>query len=131
MAGPISSSFSNILAVASEPLGDLVEPHVLAPVHAGLRRRLFESALVDPYLEPPLVVDADHTHQRQILTRGGFQFGDVEKEGGVAGERPYRTFLDGRAVTAARREERNSLEKGGRLGNNDRSKCDFFREALW
>jgi len=82
----------DILAVASEPLGDLVEPHVLAPVHAGLRRRLFESALVDPYLEPPLVVDPDHAHQRQILTRCGFQFGDVEKEGGVAGEQHDRTL---------------------------------------
>ena len=67
-------------AVASEALGDLVEPHVVAPVHAGLRRRLAEGALVDAYLEPPLVVDADHAHQRQVLPRGGFQFGDVEQE---------------------------------------------------
>src|SRR5947209_12588736 len=47
----------DVLAVAAEPLGDLVEADVFAPVHAGLRRRLVEGALVDPHLEAPLVVD--------------------------------------------------------------------------
>src|SRR5438067_5808061 len=49
--------FFDVFAVAAEALSDLVEAHVLAPVHAGLRRRLLEGALVDAHLEAPLVVD--------------------------------------------------------------------------
>src|SRR3954471_11435244 len=54
----------DVLTVAAEAFGDLVEPHILAPVHAWLRRGLFACALVHADFEPPLMVDAHHTHQR-------------------------------------------------------------------
>ena len=38
------------------------------------------------------MVDADDADQRQVLTRGGFEFGDVEQERGVTGEQHDRTL---------------------------------------
>src|SRR5262249_5786606 len=76
----------DILAMAAETLGDLVETHVLAPVHTRLRGRLLEGALVHADLETPLMVDPYDAHQRNALPRRSFEFGDVEQEGRVAGE---------------------------------------------
>src|SRR5207302_1899647 len=70
----------------------LVEAHVLAPVNSGLWRWLRERALVDADFEAPLMVDTHDADQREFLARCGFQFGDVEQEGGVAGKKHDRSL---------------------------------------
>src|SRR6185437_8761577 len=63
----------DVLAVATEALGNLVHPDVLTPVHTGLRRGLGEGALVHTHFQAPLVVHTHHAYQRKILPRSGFQ----------------------------------------------------------
>src|ERR1700759_3159500 len=82
----------DVLAVAAKALGYLVESDVLAPVHARLRRRLLEGALVNAHLEAPLVVDTHHAHQRKLLPRSSFQLGDMEEECRMAGQQHHRAL---------------------------------------
>src|SRR5882724_1647108 len=76
----------DIFTVATEALGDFVEPHFLAPVHSGFQRSLAKGALVDTYLEAPLKVGADDADERKLQARGGFQLRDMEHERRVAGK---------------------------------------------
>ncbi len=73
-------------AMGAEALGDPVEPHRLAPMGLGFRRLGTESALIDRDLKPPGIVAADDADDGKFLSDRRFKLGDVEQEGGVAGD---------------------------------------------
>ena len=71
-------TFFHIHALATEALSDVVEAHVLAPVHAGLGGvAVAEGALVDAHFKAPGVVDGHHGHDGQVEAMCHFQLRDV------------------------------------------------------
>src|SRR3546814_16625703 len=99
----------------AEALGDLVEAHVLAPVHARLGGvAVAEGALVDADFQTQGVVDGDDDDQRQIEAVRHFQIADVVQERRVAGGQQYRPL----GAVGNRRADGITQKKGTRRAGN-------------